>query len=309
MSKPIYMTPAMREEVLREFAEQLDSINLLGGKIKYETSYYWPKEKDENGKEIPDQITVRFSKQAQIKQEALIREFTTEVGWHGVAHRDPEDQKVFHIDDIIVFPQEVTGSNVTPDQAAYSRWLMQLPDDQFNFCRYHGHSHVNMGVSPSGTDDRWQADTLKRMRGEGMSAEEQRTFVEAMGENAFYIFMIWNKRGEVNVKVYDLMTNHFYEDKEVQIRFEDVPDLREFLADAKSKVKMHTYSYQSGGTQRANTYPGYGGYGATGAGTKPSAAPSAPPAIPPKTTSVVHPDDDDDAFPEHLLYAIQESFR
>lgn len=287
MSKPIYMTPAMREEVIREFTEHLDSINLTNGKLKYETSYYWPREKDENGKEIEDRVTVRFSKQAKLKQDALIREFSTEVGWHGLVHRDPDDQKVFHIDDIIVFPQRVTGSTVTPDQWQYSQWLMSLPDAEFNSCRYHGHSHVNMSVGPSGTDDKWQADTLKRMRGDGLSAEAQQNFVDEMGDSAFYIFMIWNKRGDVNVKVYDLMTNHFYEEKEVDIQFDDVLDLSDFLADAKAKVQTTTYTYQS---------------------KPPASAPKYPPAIP-QPPKPPKPQGGYEEFPEELYDVINMYYR
>lgn len=244
MSKPIYFTKQMKKEVMEEFAKQLESMNFTDGKIKYETSYYWPKEKDANGKEIEDIVTVVFTKRAKEKQDLLIQEFSTEVGWHGIARRDEKDPKTFWIDDIVIFPQKVTGATVTPEQGAYDTWLMKLPDEQFNHCRYHGHSHVNMGTTPSGTDDAFQMGTLKKLRGDGLQPAEQAKFMEQLGDTAFYIFMIWNKRGEVNVRVYDMMTNRYYSGSEVKIVNEDAHTWADFLAEAKSCVTTHTISYQ-----------------------------------------------------------------
>ena len=237
MSKPIFFTPQMKKECIEEFIRKLDTLNLLDGKIKYETSYFWPKDKDENGKEIADFVTVIFSERAKAKQELLVREFTTEVGWHGIAHRDAHDPKVFHIDDIIVFPQRVSGATVTPDQTAYEQWLMKLPDEQFNACRYHGHSHVQMGTTPSGTDDRFQLDTLGRLRGEGMAPGARKEFVKQLGDSAFYIFMILNKRGEFNVRVFDLVDNKYYSGtQEVHVQAEGQHTWDAFLQEAKRLV-------------------------------------------------------------------------
>lgn len=248
MSKPIYFTKQMKREVLAEFAKSLESMNFMDGKIKYETSYYWPKDKDKDGKEIEDFVTVIFSKQAKEKQDLLVREFSTEVGWHGVVRRDAEDPKTFWIDDIIVFPQKVSGSTVTPDQEAYATWLMRLPDEQFNHCRYHGHSHVNMATSPSGTDNQFQLDTLKKLRGDGFAPEEQAKFMEQLGDTAFYIFMIWNKKGEFNVRVYDMMNNRYYTDKEVHVQTEDEHTWGDFLQTAKGLVTTsYAYSGYQGG--------------------------------------------------------------
>lgn len=264
MSKPIYFTPQMKREVLAEFAKSLEVMNFMDGKIKYETSYYWPKDKDENGKEIEDFVTVIFSKQAKEKQDLLVREFSTEVGWHGIVRRDEKDPKTFWIDDIIVFPQKVTGATVTPDQKEYEMWLMQLPDEQFGHCRYHGHSHVNMATSPSGTDDAFQLNTLKKLRGDGLQPEEQAKFLEQLGETAFYIFMIWNKRGESNVRVYDMMTNRYYTGSEVHVQTEDEHNWADFLAAAKSCVTSNTYTYHGPSTAyqwhgAAQTTPAIGG--------------------------------------------------
>ena len=75
-------------------------------------------------------------------------------------------------------------------------WLMSQPDEVFNKLRFHGHSHVNMGVSPSGVDTKYQDDILKNL-------------------NDFYIFGIFNKREDNYLIIYDITNNIVYEDKDI----------------------------------------------------------------------------------------------
>ena len=63
-----------------------------------------------------------------------------------------EEKDTYLISDILVYPQEVTGSTVTTDQNEYEMWLMKQEDDVFNNIRMQGHSHVNMSTSPSSVD-------------------------------------------------------------------------------------------------------------------------------------------------------------
>lgn len=242
MSKPIKMTPDMIEECVAEFRAKLSSMQMFDGKIEYKTSYEYKKEKDENGKEIPDTVKVIFSEVAFAKQNRLVQDFSSEVAWNGIVRRDENDPKVFHIDDIIVFPQTVTGATVTPNQKEYEMWLMNLPDEQFNHCRYHGHSHVNMGTSPSGTDDSCQKQIIGRLCGDGFADDQKDEIMRQLGDSAFYIFMIWNKRGEHNVRIFDMYTNTFYEGKDVLIEVEGAHTYDDFMADAKAKVKAYTYT-------------------------------------------------------------------
>ena len=72
---------------------------------------------------------------------------------HGTVLRtenSKSDSNEFIVEDIFVYPQEVTGSTVTTDQEAYSKWLYELDDDIFNNLRMQSHSHCNMGVSVYG---------------------------------------------------------------------------------------------------------------------------------------------------------------
>lgn len=67
-----------------------------------------------------------------------------------------------------------------------------------------------------------------------------------LGDNDFYIFMIWNKSFASNIKVYDMKENTLFENSDVSVKIlDEVGDLNEFLADAKAMVKDRVYSYNS----------------------------------------------------------------
>lgn len=255
MSKPIRMTQEMKNEIMADVAKKLESMVLFDGKQSIPIDYHYNEK---------DHATVVFSRIAWEKQMRLVDEFSSEVGWHGLVHRDAEDPSKFVIDDILVFPQEVTGATVTPDQGAYDQWNAMLPPEQRNAMRYHGHSHVSMATSPSTTDDTFQKGILGRLNGDGYTEEMRRQIMEQLGESAFYIFMIWNKRREHHVRIFDLFNNTYYDGKEVSIQIEGMEDLDSFIADAKSKVRTKTYSYPSYGGQYGGRYydDDYGyGYG------------------------------------------------
>lgn len=254
MSKPIFMTPEIIEEVTENFKKQAASLMLFRGKRTIDIDYYWVQSKNPEERE---HVTITFSRAAWKKQQTLIQNFTSEVGWHGVVTRDQENPLHFTIEDIIVFPQIVTGTTVTPNDEAYAVWNATLPPAQRNAMRFHGHSHVNMGVTPSGTDDKYQQDMLGRLNGDGLTEEAKQRMKEAMGDMAFYIFMIFNKSGSHNVRVFDYWGNTYYEGDEITVEHE--PDeLADFLAEAKSKVSTKSYSYGNnyGGSYYGSAYSG-----------------------------------------------------
>ena len=252
MSKPIFMTPEIIDEVTENFRKQAASLMLFRGKRTIDIDYYWVQSKNPDEQE---HVTITFTRNAWKQQQALIQNFTSEVGWHGVVTRDKEDPLHFTIEDILVFPQVVTGTTVTPNDEAYAVWNATLPPEKMNAMRFHGHSHVNMGVTPSGTDDQYQKDMLGRLNGDGLTEEAKIRMKESMGDMAFYIFMIFNKSGSHNVRVFDYWGNTYYEGAEVTVEHE--PDeLADFLAEAKAKVTTKSYNYGSGYN---SAYSGYRG--------------------------------------------------
>lgn len=228
MSRLIKMTPEYIEECRKEFEEALKLAKLSDGKLNFTKTFTSGTRK----------AKVFFTPPAWAKMVILINEFDKEVAWHGVAHRvgEVEGESVpanseceYIITDILVYPQEVTAATVEMDTEKYATWLMEnIEDERFNNIRMQGHSHVRMAPTPSSVDLTHQEEILNML-----------------GDEDFYIFMIWNKSFASNIKVYDMKENTLFENSDVTVRIlDEVGDLNDFLTDAKAMVKERTYSYQ-----------------------------------------------------------------
>jgi hypothetical protein len=202
------MTDKMKQEARKEFAAMLDSAKMADGKLSFRKKFKYDDCK----------ATVWLSQDAYRKTLALVTQFTDEVGWHGTVARVSDNE--FLIQDVFVYPQEVTGATVNTDQAAYTDWLYSQPDEVFGSLRMQGHSHCNMGVTPSGVDDKHRQQILDQLE-TGM----------------FYIFMVWNKSLAIHTLIYDMEKNILYEDKDVDVKLVSDEDMDAFLEDAHEKVK------------------------------------------------------------------------
>lgn len=256
--KPIKLTEELIRQMTEEFTAALGKMKLSDGEVTYKKSFKYTEDKD------APRVRVLFEPEAYAKMLTLLHGFSDEVGWHGIVDRTSD--KEFVIKDILVYPQMVTGVTVDTDQEEYQKWMMSLimnDEDTFNHLHMQGHSHVNMATSPSSTDNEFYNDILSQLSDED-----------------YYIFMIFNKRLERTVKIYDLKNNILYEnaDIDVGIRSEN-GCLDAFLAQAKSMVTRVTAGFKStdktkelhdgkkakksGKTERgtARPYPGlYGDY-------------------------------------------------
>lgn len=244
--KPMRISEAEKKEILQSIMidanKKLEEGTFFRGKFEYKAEYVW------KGQQKP--MTVEITPIAWLKILSLVQYNDKEVGWHGTVSRT--DNTHFVIEDIFVYPQKVTGATVTPEYDEYCEWQMSIPVEQFKRMRFHGHSHVNMGTTPSGTDDKFQADT-----------------VSMLGEEDFYIFMIINKKGEYNLFLYDYKTNTYYEAKhnssnpEIILRISDEYDITEFMTESKKLVKSNvaSYGYQNGYNYNNRSYSyGSGNY-------------------------------------------------
>lgn len=230
MSKVIKLTDEQLQECRRDFDTALSTMKLTDGKISFIKTIAAPNEK----------ATLYFDPLAWRKMLALVKEFDKEVAWHGVAYRgDDETKNEYYITDILVYPQKVTGATVNTDQEKYEMWLMQHEDEVFNNIRMQGHSHVNMGTTPSGVDETHQAKILEQLE-----------------DDMFYIFLIWNKSNSKFIKIYDLKKNILFETDDVSVEvLDDGSGIDEFLADAKKLVEDKPITtYYSGGYYSRNSY-------------------------------------------------------
>ncbi len=212
MSKQIKLTDQQMQELQAEFLQSLRTTKMSDGKINFSKSLV-----NNNRK-----ATLYFKEWAYHKMLTLVREFDTEVAWHGIATRGENAEKdEYIISDILVYPQTISGATVTTDQEKYQTWLIQQPDEVFNNIRMQGHSHVNFGTTPSGVDTALYQGILNQL-----------------DDTMFYIFLIWNKKGEHTVMIYDMAKNTLFENFDVII--EVLPDengLIDFLKQAKELAK------------------------------------------------------------------------
>lgn len=240
MSKIIKITPELLAEARAEFEEALKAGKFADGKINFTKTIGT----------VARKATVFFSEIAWLKMWTLISEFDKEVAWHGVAMRGEDFTKdEYFIKDILVYPQEVTGATVNTDQVKYQTWLMNHDDEVFNNIRMQGHSHVNMGVTPSTVDTTHQEQILDQLEGD-----------------MFYIFMIWNKRKDKTIKIYDLAKNVLFETADVTVEImNDGTGIESWLKQAKEMVVSKTYTYPGNGYNggyKGGYNGGYnGGYG------------------------------------------------
>lgn len=239
MSRLIKMTPEYMDECRADFEKALSLAKLADGKLNFTKVFSSGNKK----------ATVYFTAEAWAKMVILIKEFDKEVAWHGVAHRMgevegetalDENAKEYVITDIVVYPQTVTSATVEMDTEKYAEWLMEnVEDERFNHLFMQGHSHVNMATTPSSVDLNHQEEIL------GM-----------MGDQDFYIFMIWNKSFSSNIKVYEMAENTLYENGDVTVKMLDSGEsLSEFLQGAKSMVQSKTYTYPGVNRYPATTPP------------------------------------------------------
>lgn len=232
MAKKIKFTPEDIEATVLEFRESLKTIP--DGKISFTKTLGT----------ISRKATVFFSEIAWLKMQGLIWNFDKEVAWHGVATRGTdENEDDYYINDIVVYPQEVTGATVTTDQVKYQSWLYALDDNTFNNLRFQGHSHVNMGTTPSGVDTNLYNEILSQLNAD-----------------MFYIFMIWNKRGEKTIKIYDLKKNLYFDTSDVTVKvIQSEIGVESFISEAKRQVQdkpatVPTYTSYYGSWNKKNTY-------------------------------------------------------
>lgn len=181
-----------------------------------------------------------FNTEVLLKIKAYVDECDKEISWLGVVEKIEADNKkendhdCFLITDVMLVPQEVSSSTVELTQEGLSEFGTKLiqsnQSELFNKIKMWGHSHVNMSVSASSTDDE--------------------TFEDFYKNSDFFIRSICNKKGEMKVDFIDCnsgikyMDITWYENKSAeQIQLEKmINDFNEkqdkLFEDIKEKVKL-----------------------------------------------------------------------
>ena len=240
MAKPLYITEDMRDRAYADLEKKFEEMKtkikageiLKDSTIKYEQAFKWPEESF-------DRPVIEFTPEAWIKTVGLVATTSSEIAWHGIVNRI--DDLHFVVEDIVMFPQSVTAATVTVDQEEKMKWFCDtFKGADRNKVRLHGHSHVDMGTTPSGTD------------------MNSRSFIKEMVNDQYYIFMIINKSYSMNITLYDMKTNGIYEkeDMDIVIPF----DLTNWMAQQKKdniKVRENV-SYTKKSAKQVASLPGSG---------------------------------------------------
>lgn len=236
MSRKMKIDGGFIEAAKAAFAAALEKTSKdakFDGKVKFDFDFA----------KVEEKAILYFTETAWMKMQYLIAVFGSECAWHGVVERHGEDKSEFIVKDILVYPQQVTGATVTTDQKEYEDWMKALDDDTFNALKFHGHSHVNMGVTPSSVDN-----------------EHQRGIVSQLNDSQFYIFGIFNKSGNRWLKIFDMKRNIAFEKDDIEVKIlMDGSRCFDLMEDADKKITTKTVSYAGGYS--------YGNYGAPQAST------------------------------------------
>ena len=187
------MTEANKKQVLKDVAAQLDGLVVIPDTLSVKLS---------TSKKPKSSPKIVFTDEAADKIWELVDACDKEIAWHGLVTKEKNTYTIY---DILVFPQEVTASTATAKEEEYVMWMNELDDETFNHMRFHGHSHVNMGVTPSGVDTDYQ-ETL------------------ANTVQDFYIFGIFNKKRSYNLYLYDMKQNVLFETKDLKTTLNDHTD-------------------------------------------------------------------------------------
>lgn len=236
MSRKMKIDIGFIEAAKAAFAAALEKTSKdakFDGKVKFDFDFA----------KVEEKAILYFTETAWMKMQYLIAVFGSECAWHGVVERHGDDKSEFIVKDIIVYPQQVTGATVTTDQKEYEDWMNDLDDETFNALKFHGHSHVNMGVTPSPVDN-----------------EHQRGIVSQLNDSQFYIFGIFNKSGNRWLKIFDMKRNIVFEKDDIEVKIlMDGSGCFNLMEDADKKITTKTISYAGGYS--------YGNYGASQAST------------------------------------------
>lgn len=145
--------------------------------------------------------------QIVISQDAMAKlaQYTTaksiEITLFGIVEK--KEDEVYYISDFVIPPQDSNSAAfVTTNDEAYSKWLNEMDRETRQKLRLHYHTHPNMGVTPSGTDQSTIREKVENI-------------------SNFYIRIIGNKDLKFHIDLFDLENEMLYEEMSMYMRISD----------------------------------------------------------------------------------------
>jgi len=217
--------------------------------------------------EAPD---VFITPGAYLKVRALVDLCDKEVGWMGSVENAGDEYTIY---DIHMFAQEVHAAETDIDATSIGKVAHDLIQEgklkEVNEMHFWGHSHVNMGVSPSAQD----VDQAYEFEGNGVK---------------YFICGIFNKKGEMTIDFYDYEHQEVWQ--ELPLKLGSPDQIANIRAEMKQLIKEHVTdakSYSKSGNIQPygawdieddlnwyNNYGGAGYYNRYGGHGKPSGVPA-----------------------------------
>lgn len=189
----ITLTDEMRNALLNKFTNYISTTKIDTNHFTFSTDLA-----EYIKLEDVDRPTIYIESEAFLKMQLYVQQTSTEIAWHGTVTKTDKD---YIIHDVFLYPQKIAATTVQTDQSNYNAWTEELDDETFNNMRFQGHSHVNMGAFPSGTDTNYYND-----------------MIQVLSKNDFYIFMILNKSGDMYILLYDLAKNIVYNKNDIDVK-------------------------------------------------------------------------------------------
>lgn len=133
---------------------------------------------------IPPTVYITYRALAEMKE--YVMQSNGEIGWLAyVEKKEEKDTNVYTITHTVLFEQTVSAVSTDLDENDLARYANKLMRegraDELNKIRCWGHSHVNMEIMPSGTDEN--------------------TFEEYYESCDFFIRIIANKKGDLKLDI------------------------------------------------------------------------------------------------------------
>ena len=164
------------------------------------------------------------------KMFVYVSECADEIGWLGTATFE-EESNIYTIHDVYLFKQEVhaTTTEIKPEGLTqFAEELLAQPNGMeiWNNIRMWGHSHVNMGITPSGQDN-----------------QQMKEFSEIGQE--WFIRLIANKKGEMKVDLFHYEKGLYFTDVPWEILDTEDPEnevdmLRAQIAEMERQLHIAT---------------------------------------------------------------------
>lgn len=172
--------------------------------------------------------------------QKIVDHYPKEISW--VYHVTNRGNIYYVGDKVFIPPQKCTGATTEFEATDIWDMIQSEPDFDRKLWRGWGHSHVSMGVTPSGQDRSMMLEFSKSCD--------------------FFLGTIHNKRGDMLAWITDTKSNKFYQSVDVYVTDEEVDkELEEIKALCEKRVGELKYE-----SSRAGYTPGMGYYGNTIAG-------------------------------------------